>query len=115
VEANTKNECIGGAEAFGILKEVSEAYAARGKKAVHVSFGGGKSAQEEALRSLYRALCEAKSVALENIQDYGALSASVPLLPAVMEETLKIFGENFWPYGMESNRKTLEKIVLYAE
>ena len=32
-----------------------------------------------------------------------------------MEETLKIFGENFWPYGMESNRKTLEKIVLYAE
>lgn len=67
-----------------------------------------------ALRSLYRALCEAKSLALENIQDYGALSASVPLLPAVMEETREIFGEDFWPYGMENNRKTLEKLVLYA-
>ena len=67
-----------------------------------------------ALRSFYRALCEAKALALENIQDYGALSASVPLLPAVMEETRAIFGEDFWPYGMESNRKTLEKLVLYA-
>jgi 4,5-dihydroxyphthalate decarboxylase len=67
-----------------------------------------------ALRNLYRALCEAKALALENIQDYGALSASVPLLPAVMEETREIFGEDFWPYGMEGNRKTLEKLVLYA-
>jgi len=67
-----------------------------------------------ALRSFYRALCEAKTIALENIQDYGALSASVPLLPAVMEETREIFGEDFWPYGMEANRKTVEKVVLYA-
>lgn len=67
-----------------------------------------------ALRSFYRALCEAKALALENIQDYGALSASVPLLPAVMEETREIFGEDFWPYGMEANRKTVEKVVLYA-
>ncbi|MFP6869189.1 MAG: ABC transporter substrate-binding protein [Nitrospinota bacterium] len=67
-----------------------------------------------ALRSFYRALCEAKALALENIQDSGALSASVPLLPAVMEETREIFGEDFWPYGMEANRKTVEKVVLYA-
>ena len=66
------------------------------------------------LRSLYRALCEAKNRALQTIQDNGALSASVPLLPAVMEETRAIFGEDFWPYGMEANRKTLEKLVLYV-
>lgn len=67
-----------------------------------------------AIRSLYRALCDAKSLAIENIQDYGALSASVPLLPAVMEETISIFGEDFWPYGMKANRNALEKLVLYA-
>jgi len=67
-----------------------------------------------ALRSLYQALCEAKALAIENIQDCGALSASVPLLPAVIEETRTIFGEDFWPYGMEVNRKTVEKLVLYA-
>ena len=38
----------------------------------------------------------------------------VPMLPAVMDETREIFGDNFWPYGVEANRKTLEKLVLYA-
>ena len=67
-----------------------------------------------ALRSLYRALCEAKEAALKRIQDAGALAATVPLLPAVMEETRAIFGKDFWPYGLEANRRTLEKLVGYA-
>ena len=38
----------------------------------------------------------------------------MPLLPAVMEETRAIFGEDFWPYGMKANRSALEKLVFYA-
>lgn len=66
------------------------------------------------LRSIYRAMIEAKRLAIERILDNGALSASVPLLPAVMEETRAVFGEDFWPYGAEANRKTLEKLARYA-
>ena len=51
---------------------------------------------------------------MEAITDAGALSAMVPLLPAAMDETIEIFGKDFWPYGMDPNRKTLEKLVLYA-
>ena len=59
-------------------------------------------------------MCEAKEAALKRIQDAGALAATVPLLPAVMEETRAIFGKDFWPYGLEANRRTLEKLVGYA-
>ena len=67
-----------------------------------------------ALKRVYRSLCEARERTLERIQDIGALSAMVPLLPAVMDQTREVFGEDFWPYGVGANRKTLEKLVLYA-
>ena len=48
------------------------------------------------------------------LSDNGAFFAMIPFLPAVMEETRQIFGGDFWPYGLEANRKTLEKLLLYA-
>ncbi len=67
-----------------------------------------------ALCNIFKALCESRQRTMERLFDTGALSAMVPLLPAVMDETREIFGEDFWPYGLEANRKTLEKLVLYA-
>jgi 4,5-dihydroxyphthalate decarboxylase len=67
-----------------------------------------------ALQNMYKALCEAREDTMRRIMDTGALSAMVPLLPAVMDQTREVFGDDFWPYGVEANRKTLEKLVLYA-
>jgi 4,5-dihydroxyphthalate decarboxylase len=67
-----------------------------------------------ALRHIYEALLKARQKIIEDLSDTKALAAMIPMLPAVMEETLAVFGTNFWPYGMEENRKTLEKLVLYA-
>jgi len=66
------------------------------------------------LRDVYKAVCESREKTMARLLDTGALSAMVPLLPAVMDETRAIFGDDFWPYGVEANRKTLEKLVLYA-
>ncbi len=66
------------------------------------------------LQSVYQAMCDARERTLESLRDNGALSAMIPFLPAVMDETREIFGENFWPYGVEANRKSLEKLLLYA-
>jgi 4,5-dihydroxyphthalate decarboxylase len=66
------------------------------------------------LRNVYKALCESREKTMARLTDTGALSAMVPMLPAVMDKTREIFGDDFWPYGMEANRKTLEKLVLYA-
>ena len=68
-----------------------------------------------ALRSIYEALLKARQRIIEDLSDTKALTAMIPMLPAVMEETLAVFGKNFWPYGMEENRRTLEKLVLYAQ
>lgn len=67
-----------------------------------------------ALRSLYKAMCEARRRTLEAMWDTGAYTAMLPFLPSALDETRAVFGENFWPYGLQANRKTLEKLVLYA-
>lgn len=76
-----------------------------------------KAVHEEApwvLRSLYKALWDAKRKTGEALLGTGALAAMIPFLPAVMDETREIFGEDFWPYGLEPNRGTLENLVRYA-
>lgn len=67
-----------------------------------------------ALRSVYQSMCAARERTLEALGDNGALSAMIPFLPAVMDETREVFGEDFWPYGVEANRGALEKLLLYA-
>ena len=67
-----------------------------------------------ALRSLYKALCEARQEVMNTLNDFGAYCAMIPFLPAVIDETRQTFGPDFWPYGLDANRKALEKLVLYA-
>ena len=31
-----------------------------------------------------------------------------------MDETRSVFGNDYWPYGVKKNIKTLEKLTLYA-
>jgi 4,5-dihydroxyphthalate decarboxylase len=67
-----------------------------------------------ALRSLYKAFCEARQIVISELQSHGTLFTMIPFLPSVMDETLQLFGPNFWPYGVSSNVQTLEKFVGYA-
>ncbi len=67
-----------------------------------------------ALRSIYEALKKARQQTMKALSDSKALAAMLPMLPAYVEETRQIFGEDFWPYGLEANRRTLEKLVRYA-
>lgn len=65
-------------------------------------------------RSLYRAFCEARDLAVMGLYDTDALRLSLPWLISHVEETWKIFGKDFWSYGLESNRPTLEAIGQYV-
>jgi 4,5-dihydroxyphthalate decarboxylase len=64
--------------------------------------------------SIYDALCEARRQAMSALRDTGAYAAMIPTLPAVMDETIRVFGEDYWPYGIEQNRKDLERFIRYA-
>jgi 4,5-dihydroxyphthalate decarboxylase len=64
---------------------------------------------------IYDALCNARREAMAALRDTGAYSAMIPFLPAVIDDTLSTFGEDFWPYGVERNRADLEQFARYAK
>jgi 4,5-dihydroxyphthalate decarboxylase len=63
--------------------------------------------------SLYKAMTEAKDIALAKMRDLGALRYMLPGMPAEIDEIDNTFGGDPWPYGIEPNRPTLEALVRY--
>ena len=48
------------------------------------------------------------------IEKMGWATISLPWIGQEIEETRKLMGENFWPYGIEPNRKSLEALFQYS-
>ena len=65
-------------------------------------------------RSLYRAFARARQQAFDSLYDMSALRVMLPWLIAEVEAERAFFGDDFWPYGVEPNRVTLETLTLYA-
>ena len=64
-------------------------------------------------QSLTKAFTEAKMRAYELYRQTAALPAMVPWLVAELEEARREMGEDWWPYGLEPNRKALETFLRY--
>src|SRR5262249_12827372 len=65
-------------------------------------------------QSLYRAFCAARDIAGHRLYDTDALHLSLPFLIDHVEETWRVFGKDFWSYGLEPNRPTLAAIGQYV-
>jgi len=65
-------------------------------------------------RSLYDAFCEAKARAMAEMSDPVALAVTLPWLIAELDFTRALMGDDFWPYGAEQNRATLEALIRYS-
>lgn len=66
------------------------------------------------LRSVYKAFLEAKNMALARMSETGSLAVSHPWIGAERERLVKLMGKDFWPYGIEPNRVSIEALVRYA-
>ena len=64
--------------------------------------------------NLYKAFEEAKRRSLERLSDITASHAPLAWIAPYAERMKALFGEDFWPYGLERNRKTLQAFVDYA-
>jgi 4,5-dihydroxyphthalate decarboxylase len=64
--------------------------------------------------SLYKAFLQAKRIADAEFAETTALKIGLPWVTAEYEVTTDIMGENFWPYGVEPNRKTLSTMARYS-
>ena len=63
--------------------------------------------------NLYKAFCQAKAFTMKSYADTAALSIALPWVISEMERTKEIMGEDWWPYGVAGNKKTLETFLRY--
>jgi 4,5-dihydroxyphthalate decarboxylase len=67
-----------------------------------------------AAQSIYNAFCEARDVAVGGLYDTDALRVALPWLIDHVEEAWRVFGRDFWAYGLEPNRPTFEAVGRYV-
>jgi 4,5-dihydroxyphthalate decarboxylase len=61
--------------------------------------------------AVLKAFEQAKSVALAKLSDTSATKVTLPFVEEQLAATRALMGDDFWSYGVEPNRKTLETFL----
>ena len=64
--------------------------------------------------SLLKAFTSAKRYADDDLREVVALKIGLPWAAAELESTERVMGRDFWSYGVEANRATLEAMARYS-
>jgi len=57
---------------------------------------------------------KAKQKAYANLESTTSLKVTLPWVTQDYEDACNLMGKNFWPYGVEANRKELELVMRYS-
>jgi 4,5-dihydroxyphthalate decarboxylase len=63
--------------------------------------------------AVFKGFEEAKAKALELLFDTSATKVTLPFVEERLKEARETMGEDFWPYGLEANRHTLETFLRH--
>ena len=63
--------------------------------------------------AVYKAFQDAKTNALELLSDTSATKVTLPFVEERLKEARELMGEDFWSYGLKTNRKTLETFLRH--
>src|SRR3954453_7413137 len=63
--------------------------------------------------AVFKAFSEAKDKALAQLADTSATKVTLPFVEERLSEARELMGEDFWSYGLEANRKTLEVFLRH--
>jgi 4,5-dihydroxyphthalate decarboxylase len=64
--------------------------------------------------SVYKAFAQAKRLSEAEFAETTALKVGLPWVNAEYDATRALMGEEFWSYGIESNRSTLDAMARYS-
>lgn len=64
--------------------------------------------------AVFNAYSQAKQLNYDYMARAAWFRGSLPWFPQEFEETRALMGKNFWPYGIEANRKALETLFRYS-
>ena len=65
-------------------------------------------------RHVFEMYSAAKAEAYSDLETTTSLRVTLPWVTQELEETRALMGDNFWPYGVEANRKELELVMRYT-
>ncbi|WP_282124471.1 ABC transporter substrate-binding protein [Algibacter mikhailovii] len=65
-------------------------------------------------QAVFKAYSKAKTQHYMKLKKLGWAYSSLPWFAQEFEETRKLMGDNFWPYGIAANKKTLETLFRYS-
>jgi 4,5-dihydroxyphthalate decarboxylase len=64
---------------------------------------------------LYDAFQESKRILIAEMRSHlNSLITTLPMLEAHVRDTIELFGEDWWPYGIAKNRATLDTFISYC-
>jgi len=63
--------------------------------------------------SLFKAYEAAKNMAIDYLLEENEPMVIYPWIDGAVRETQELMGKDFWPYGIEKNRKTIETFLRY--
>ena len=66
--------------------------------------------------NLYKAFCDAKDAAAQEYKHghiFNNMRIMFPWFSSLLEQDIALLGEDWWPYGMQANRKAVEAILRY--
>jgi len=64
-------------------------------------------------QALYKAFVESQRRTYDDLYVTAAMKAMLPWLTHHVEETRAVMGDDYWPYGLEPNRRTLATFLRY--
>ena len=64
--------------------------------------------------NLYKALCQAKDHAFRLLAEGGSPKVSFAWLQSLIDEEQAIIGKDWYPYGIDANRPSIEALLQYA-
>lgn len=65
-------------------------------------------------KAVFEAYSASKQLAYDRLNKLAWFQDSLPWVGQEVEETRKLMGENYWPYGIEPNRKALETLFAFS-
>ena len=64
--------------------------------------------------NLFQAFDEARRRSMARVREFGLSHVPLPWVPDHLQQWQAMAGDDFWPYGVEPNRPTLEAFFQYA-
>ena len=70
----------------------------------------------EVVKAIYKGFCDAKAAMAEQLvkgMTFNSMATMVPWLTKLIGENRDLLGDDWWPYGIEANRKALDAYLRY--